>query len=480
MTPLESSLNRRRVLALLGAAGATTLANISSADAAEVACIEEAPEMTEGPYWVDEKLNRSDIRVDPTDGSVRPGVQLDLTVTVQNQNGSTCTPLAGAYVDIWHCDAEGTYSDESVQNTQGQKFLRGYQITGDSGTVNFTTIYPGWYSGRTVHIHMRIRTYSGSSVLSDWTTQLFFDDNVTTQVYTQSPYSSRPNRDTLNSTDSIYGGASNGSVMLVNLTQTASGYAGTITVGVTLNTPAAATPVISANGVVSAASYQVGVTPGAWTSIFGQDLAATTHTLDTTDLVDGNLPTTLSGVSVDIGGTAAYVHYVSPTQVNVQAPASSTLGSVEVSLTNSAGSSAAVSVNQTEMLPAFFTFDGGYVAAVKLDGTIVTGSASSGDGTVAAATLGEVLELYGTGFGPTDPSVPPGEVTQTAAPLTNDITLSIGSVNAEVLFAGLSGAGLYQFNVTVPASLANGDHEVVASIAGLTSQSNVLLKVQAA
>src|SRR5437667_172656 len=99
-------------------------------------------------------LNRSDIRIDPADGSTRPGTLLTLAITVTNV-GSTCTPLAGAHVDIWHCDASGLYSDEQANNTVGKKFLRGYQIADDNGAVNFTTVYPGWYNGRTVHIHVR-------------------------------------------------------------------------------------------------------------------------------------------------------------------------------------------------------------------------------------------------------------------------------------------------------------------------------------
>ncbi|HXA53200.1 MAG TPA: hypothetical protein VNV86_22940, partial [Candidatus Acidoferrum sp.] len=110
---------------------------------------------------------------------MRPGVLLNLKVSLVNESGSTCMPLAGARVDIWHCDAGGTYSDEAQNNSSGKKFLRGYQTTDDTGAVNFTTIYPGWYSGRTVHIHFRIRTYSGSTKLDEFVAQIFFDDTLT-------------------------------------------------------------------------------------------------------------------------------------------------------------------------------------------------------------------------------------------------------------------------------------------------------------
>jgi len=142
----------------------------AEADAAST-CLTLAAQQTEGPYWVEENLNRSDIRTDPATGAVRPGVLLTLTINVQEVN--TCAPLAGARVDLWHCDAGGTYSDESVQNSSGKKYLRGYQVTDDSGNVQFTTIYPGWYGGRTVHIHVRVRTYNGSTMIGEFTAQFF-------------------------------------------------------------------------------------------------------------------------------------------------------------------------------------------------------------------------------------------------------------------------------------------------------------------
>jgi protocatechuate 3,4-dioxygenase beta subunit len=108
------------------------------------------PEMTVGPYFVDEKLNRADIRGD------RTGTELQLTLRVYSV-GSSCTPLVGAFVDIWHCDAAGLYSDVAAEGTAGQTFLRGYQVTDSNGVVNFTTIYPGWYTSRAVHIHFKIR-----------------------------------------------------------------------------------------------------------------------------------------------------------------------------------------------------------------------------------------------------------------------------------------------------------------------------------
>ena len=113
------------------------------------------PELTEGPYFVDEKINRSDIRTDTTTNAVSAGVPLVLTFLVSQIGSSACTPLQGAQVDIWHCDALGVYSD--VSGNSGN-FLRGYQVTDANGQAQFTTIYPGWYRGRAVHIHFKIRT----------------------------------------------------------------------------------------------------------------------------------------------------------------------------------------------------------------------------------------------------------------------------------------------------------------------------------
>src|SRR5215213_1352657 len=141
----ETRLNRRETFRLLGAAGATALVGrtITGGPAgaqANTSCI-VTPELTEGPYFVDEKLNRSDIRSDPSDNSVRPGVPLALAIRVLGVSGSSCAPLKGAQVDLWHCDAQGVYSDANdpgFGSTKGKKFLRGYQVTDETGLARFT------------------------------------------------------------------------------------------------------------------------------------------------------------------------------------------------------------------------------------------------------------------------------------------------------------------------------------------------------
>lgn len=126
-----------------------------------------------GPFFVDGQLERSDVRIDTATGKAIDGVPLELTLTFND--GGCNAALIGARVDIWSASPEGVYSDEASENSTGHDYLRGYQITDSTGTVKFTTLYPGWYAGRTTHIHARIRTYSGSTVTGDFLTQYFFD-----------------------------------------------------------------------------------------------------------------------------------------------------------------------------------------------------------------------------------------------------------------------------------------------------------------
>jgi protocatechuate 3,4-dioxygenase beta subunit len=241
-------LSRREVLTLLGGSGAALLAacapgalaspsptvsaqqtstaatTAASAAATTLPSCIVRPALTEGPYFVDEKLDRSDIRLDPGTGAVRPGALLTLTFLVSRVSGSACTALSGAVVDVWHCDALGVYSD--VDNTRGQKFLRGFQTTDASGTAKFTTIYPGWYQGRAVHIHFKIRPTSSS----EFTSQLFFDDALSTQVFAQSPYSQKGTQGiTRNSADGIY--QQSGGKLLLNVTKSGDAYASTFDIG---------------------------------------------------------------------------------------------------------------------------------------------------------------------------------------------------------------------------------------------------------
>jgi protocatechuate 3,4-dioxygenase beta subunit len=213
--PVGRVLDRRQALAVLGLTGAT-LAMVGGAGVARAAtdtagnrpsgvdCVAK-PEMVEGPYFVDEGLNRSDIRIDTSDGSIVDGARLTLNLAVQQITNCVCSPLPAAMVDIWHCDAHGVYSDEADNNSLGRTFLRGYQITDRAGRVRFVTILPGWYVGRTVHLHIKIRTTGTDGNPYEFTSQLYVPTAFSTGYLATDPYASHGNPDTTNETDMFYG-----------------------------------------------------------------------------------------------------------------------------------------------------------------------------------------------------------------------------------------------------------------------------------
>lgn len=174
-----------------------------------------APEQTEGPYFLDDQKVRRDI------AEGKPGMPLSLRLTVVD--ASSCRAIRGAVVDVWHCDAAGVYS--GVQGARGT-FLRGIQRTDGKGLALFRTIYPGWYPGRTVHVHVKVAL--GGSVVH--TGQLYFPDSVTDVVYRRTPYNRRPNRDPRNPGDSIY--RNGGRRSTLRLRRSGAGYVGAITMGV--------------------------------------------------------------------------------------------------------------------------------------------------------------------------------------------------------------------------------------------------------
>jgi protocatechuate 3,4-dioxygenase beta subunit len=220
--PAGRVLTRREVLALLGLAGTGLLAP-RAAGAQVPACVVR-PQQTEGPYYVDERLDRSDIRSDPTSGEVRAGAPLALAFAVSALRGGACAPLAGAVVDVWHCDALGAYSDVGGP-TVGQKFLRGFQVTDAAGTARFTTIYPGAYPGRAVHIHFKVRTGAASTRGHEFTSQIYFDDALTDQVHALEPYARLGQRRRRNDGDGIF--RRGGRELMLPVTRDGAGYAGT-------------------------------------------------------------------------------------------------------------------------------------------------------------------------------------------------------------------------------------------------------------
>ncbi len=245
---VASMLKRREVLGFLGGTAAVSLIGCLRGQSASVeptgrstqtptrtitmlpSCVVR-PQQTEGPYFIDEKLNRSDIRSDPSDGSVKQGVPLRLVFHVSQIDGSSCTALTGATVDLWHCDALGVYSDVTDRSfsTVGKKFLRGYQLTDANGTAEFVTIYPGWYPGRTVHIHFKIRVGSVSQRSYEFTSQLYFNDTLTDRIHAQPPYAAKGQRTQRNEQDGIFGG--DGEQLMLQLTKDGQGYVGTFDIG---------------------------------------------------------------------------------------------------------------------------------------------------------------------------------------------------------------------------------------------------------
>jgi protocatechuate 3,4-dioxygenase beta subunit len=240
--PVGRVLSRRKALAIFGAAGVTITAVGTAAAASadtttatttgSVNCVAK-PEMTEGPYFVDEGLNRSDLRIDTSTGTVSEGATLTLVLRVLQINGKTCTPLPGATVDIWHCDAAGIYSDIAAEGTTGKNFLRGYQVSNSGGIAKFVTILPGWYQGRTIHTHVKIRTTGTDGNPYEFTSQLYFTEEFKAAYLAKAPYAAKGTPDTTNDADMHY--ADIGDQMLLNPTATTTGYEATFAIALDLS-----------------------------------------------------------------------------------------------------------------------------------------------------------------------------------------------------------------------------------------------------
>jgi uncharacterized protein (TIGR03437 family) len=243
-------------------------------------------------------------------------------------------------------------------------------------------------------------------------------------------------------------------------------------------------PSITSGGIVPVDSTVATIQPGEWVSIYGTNLASSTVTWN------GNFPTSLGGTSVTINGKAAYLSFVSPGQINLQAPNDTATGAVPVVVTT-AGGSATSTVTLAQFGPSFFLLDTKHVAGIIVRSD---GSGANGGGTydiigptgtslgypTVAAKAGDIVELYGTGLGPTNPVVPAGQVFSGAAPTSNPVKLLIDNVSVTPMFAGLSGAGLYQINLTVPAGLGTGDVSLVATVGGAQTPSGVVISLQPA
>jgi protocatechuate 3,4-dioxygenase beta subunit len=178
-----------------------------------------------------EGLERGDIRSDPSTGRASSGAPLALAFVVSRVGESGCAPLSGARVEVWQCDADGVYSDvkDPLFDTTGRKFLRGHQLTDAAGKAQFTTIYPGWYPGRTVHIHFKIHGEPPAGRGYEFASQIYFDDSMTDRVHAAAPYAARGARTTRNADDAIY--QRGGRELTVPVAASGEGYAATFDIG---------------------------------------------------------------------------------------------------------------------------------------------------------------------------------------------------------------------------------------------------------
>jgi protocatechuate 3,4-dioxygenase beta subunit len=246
MRMVNDSIGRGRALRLLGAiSGGVLLARRAAGEASAATASTQAsspatcavtPEGEIGPFFADDAaagFRRGTILSNLDGTGVQTGVPLTLSVTVRDAKNA-CAAVAGSQVDIWHCNAHGVYSDEPSENTTGQTWLRGYQITDANGRVTFKTIVPGWYHGRTTHIHLRVRSaYSETSSGSDGTntTQVFFPQSLIDRLSASvAPYSSQGANSTTNASDHVYATETRRATLLSLTGSPASGFAAAFTV----------------------------------------------------------------------------------------------------------------------------------------------------------------------------------------------------------------------------------------------------------
>jgi uncharacterized protein (TIGR03437 family) len=241
-------------------------------------------------------------------------------------------------------------------------------------------------------------------------------------------------------------------------------------------------PAISTGGVFNAASFQPAVSAGSWVTIQGSNLAGNTRSWSAGDFQDGALPTQLDGVSVKIDGKPAYVAFISPAQINVQAPADSVIGPVPVEVAFNGSTSSPGTAQLQAVSPALFLWSGKYAVATHSDFSPAAPAGLFPGVTTVPAKPGESIVLWGTGFGATAPTVTPGIVppANPLANVANPVTVTVGNMAATVLGAAISpgNPGLYQIAVQVPPSAPDGDLSVAAQVNGVQSSSNVLLNVK--
>ena len=247
----DKEISRRRAIGFLAAAGAgvllgcgggtktTATTTTTSTSTANTSCT-VTPEGEEGPYFVDDSATgfaRSDIRSNLDGSNTQSGIPLTLSIYVYDSQNS-CAAMANVQVDIWHCNASGIYSAEDVESTVGETWLRGYRLTDSNGLATFVTIVPGWYQGRTTHIHLRLRsTYDATTTGGTNTTQLFFPQDIIDTINTTiSPYSTEGTNPTTNASDHVYAGEVSGATLLTLSGDNSNGYTATVKVNLPITT----------------------------------------------------------------------------------------------------------------------------------------------------------------------------------------------------------------------------------------------------
>jgi protocatechuate 3,4-dioxygenase, beta subunit len=455
--------NRRHFLAAMAAGGAFFTQRGAFAQALTL-----TPAQTEGPYYPNQLPLDQDNDLLLINDSITPaaGAISWLSGRVLDRTGQ---PVRNALVEIWQADNVGSYIHTSgALNGRRDTNFQGYGrfLTASNGLYLFRTIKPGLYPGRVRHVHAKVTLPGGRSL----TTQLYIEGET--------------------GNDGVLNGvpAAQRAAVIKPWNAIAGSAVGALAVDwdvimdfTPAETPAVARPtLVSMAGVTHGATLRAGAASGSWVTLFGNGLSATTRTWGSADIVNNRLPEALDGVSVRINNQAASIYYVSPTQINVLAPETAQDGSVQVTVTNGAGTSDAVSVDFRRFSPGFFQFPGENVAAVKANGTLVGAAGIIQGAATVAARPGETILLYGTGFGPTSPAYAANQVVPAPTPTVSPVKVLVDNQVAPVAFAGLVSPGLYQINITVPSNLADGDYPVTAEVGGVRTAKLVKLRVERA
>lgn len=454
-----SFIGRRRFLATMGWGGLFYWSRGAFADTLVL-----TPSQTIGPYYPDKMPLDLDNDLLVINDNITPGVGRISWVSgrILDQTGQ---PVRGALVEIWQADNNGAYIHSASPVSNRDTNFQGYGrfLTGSSGEYLFRTVKPGIYPGRTRHIHFSV-TAPGQP-------------QFTTQLYVAG--------EPLNASDGVLNGirdtTQRNSVILPwnAIPESSVGELSVkfdIILGFTPSDTAATTRPTMVS-MVNGASFRPGAASAAWVTIFGSNLAPSTRTWNSSEIIDGKLPPSLDGVSVTINSKPASVYSISPAQLNVQAPTDTTNGNVQVIVSSNTGTSDPLTVNLQPLMPAFFLFPQDYVRASRVDGSQVAPPNLIDGVSTTPAKPGETIVLYGTGFGPGNPDVPAGQTVTAPVPLANTVRVQIDTAQPELSYAGLAGAGLYQFNLKVP-DLPDGDHAVTASVGGVRTERIGRLRIQ--